>query len=70
VHINLEIPEELNEERKKLNVTWRTVIKAGLAALQKQKVESELPPAVESHLKQALKSLGDAWKLIKPFMKE
>jgi hypothetical protein len=71
MHVNLSIPDEQNEERKKINATWRTVITAGLAALQKKTVESEkLPPAVESHLKQALKNLGDAWKLVKPFMGE
>lgn len=71
MHINLKIPDEWNEERNKINVTWKAVIKTGLAALQNKVVESEkFPPAIETHLKQALKSLGDAWKLTKPFMEK
>ena len=71
MHVNLSIPNEQNEERKKINATWRTVITAGLAALQSKNVESEkIPLAIEGHLKQALKSIGDTWKLMKPFMEK
>ena len=71
MRINLLIDPDWNEERKKLNVTWRTVIKAGLATLQNKPVESEsLPPAIETNLQQAVKSLSTAWNLIKPHMKK
>lgn len=70
MRVNLIVPEEMNDQRKKLNATWRTVIKAGLTALQGKPVESTkgLPPAIEGHLQQAVKNLSGAWNLIKPFM--
>ena len=68
MYINLKIPDEWNEERNKINVTWKAVVQAGLAALQNKNIESEkLPPAIKSHLEQAFKSFGNAWKLLKPF---
>jgi hypothetical protein len=72
MRINLLIDPDWNDQRKKLNATWRTVIKAGLTALQGKPVESTkgLPPAIETHLQQAVKSLSGAWNLIKPFMKK
>jgi hypothetical protein len=70
MRINLKIPEEWNEDRKKLNATWRAVIKAGLTALQGQSLNSEgIPPVVEDHLKRALNGLSATWKLIKPLIK-
>lgn len=69
MRVNLKIEPSWNEERKKINATWRAVIKAGLAALQNRPVESEIiPPAVEGHLKKGLEGLSSAWKLIKPLI--
>ena len=71
MRINLKIPEEWNEERKKLNAKWITVIRIGLKTLQDKPImESEkIPTAVEDHLKRAVQNLSSAWNLIKPFMK-
>ncbi len=70
MRINLKVPDEWNDERKKLKATWRTVVKAGLAALQNRPIpESGIPPAVEGHLKKGLDGLSEAWKLIKPLIK-
>jgi hypothetical protein len=71
MRINLLIDPVWNEDRKKLNATWRTVIKAGLTALHGKPVTPApegLPPAIETNLQQAVKNLSGAWALIKPFM--
>lgn len=35
--VNLKVPEQMNEQRKLLDVTWRDVLIAGLKALQSTK---------------------------------
>ena len=61
--INLTIPNDLNEDRKKLNVTWKEVIATGITALKNQPLT--MNPAIEENIKLSVKHLSEAWKLIK-----
>jgi Zn-finger protein len=63
VTLNLSIPEELNEDRKKLNITWKEVISAGILALKNQPLT--MNPSIEENIKLSVKHLSEAWKLIK-----
>jgi hypothetical protein len=68
IRINIEVPSEMNEERKKLQATWRDVLKTGLAFLPGKESEIKKPlydPAIEENLKLSVKHLSDAWNIIK-----
>ena len=55
------IPDEANEKRKALGLTWRGVITAGLQG----KDSPQKDPVLESHLRTAIKSLSDMWEILK-----
>ena len=71
MNINLSLPDEVNDERKKLGATWREIITAGINALKGNPntlIRPSIPKidtaSVEAHLKQGLKGITDAWKEI------
>ena len=63
--LNMPIPEELNEERKKLGVTWREVITVGLATIQKDPSSVPLDRSyIETELKKARDGVNNILKLV------
>jgi hypothetical protein len=64
--VNLKVPEQMNEQRKQLDVTWRDVLIAGLKALQSAKADPitiakmELKALIRPHLVQAYESIKKA----------
>ena len=63
MNINLKFPDELNEKRKALKMTWRDVIEAGLKS--KDQPSKLLPSDMEPHIKAAVQNLSTLWNLIK-----
>ena len=66
MNINLSLPDEVNDERKKLGATWREIITAGINAKKGNPIQPSTHKidTVEAHLKQGLKGITDAWKEI------
>ena len=67
ITINFKVPESMNEERIKLNVTWRDVLKAGLEALKNEKADplAALKEQLRPHLLAANKAIKTADDLMK-----
>ena len=66
--IHMEVPESWNNRRKKLMVSWKTVLDVGIDALERktiQKVPKETLPEIEKHFQQILKHVSGAWDIIK-----
>lgn len=71
MNINLSLPDEVNDERKKLGATWREIITAGINVIKGNPNILIRPSApkidttsVEAHLKTGLKGITEAWKEI------
>jgi hypothetical protein len=63
IHVR-DIPDEANEKRKALGLTWREVINRGLQSKEPTPpIQSD--PALETYLRSAIKSLSDMWDLLK-----
>ena len=60
--VNLVVPKEQNDLRKKLGITWREVLVAGLATLEGKPVPDyrEIDP-IKENLKQAATYIKAAW---------
>lgn len=65
VTINLSVPVELNEQRKKHKVTWKDLILTGLLSLESKNTKV-YDPAIEKEIKQAVQHLSTVWNIIKP----
>jgi hypothetical protein len=67
MYINLKIPDELNEKRKTLNLTWREIIEAGFKYSEGYKPKPIMKDiaAIEPDLKLAVKALSNVWHTIK-----
>jgi len=74
MNVNLKVPDDLNQERKKLGVTWRELITLGLTTLQGNptltsqetpgSIQKKVDPEIGVHLKQALQAITEACRLI------
>lgn len=60
MHINIKIPDELNERRKALNMTWREIIEAGIKYNSLDKPNKNLVN-LKPNLKVAIKALKEVW---------
>ena len=72
MRINMDMADEVNESRKRLKVTWKTVILAGLNALQgptKPKAPV-LDPSLGQSLKEIARQLPIAWKAYKDYQEQ
>jgi len=58
MRVNLDIPDEANEKRKTLGLTWREVIMKGLQGQDSPNKD----PALESYLRSAIKSLSETYQ--------
>ena len=65
MHVHIKIPDDLNETRKALSVSWIQVIHAGLSALKANPASSLDYPSLELNLKAAISSLTKVWDTIK-----
>lgn len=68
MRVDFKVPEEMNEQRKALKVSWKEVLTVGIASLKRKNVLDI--NAVEDSLKQSVLHLQNAWSLIKQSKKE
>jgi hypothetical protein len=64
MNINFKVPEEINEKRKALNLSWRDLLMAGLKAYESPS-STVKPSDVEPYVRSAVQSITDLWNRVK-----